>query len=311
MKKPTVSVLTISYNQEKYIEQVLESVRKQKTNFLVEHLIADDCSTDKTRDILQKYKKKYPDNIRLIFNKKNKGAAQNFFDTYLQCRGKYIAFLEGDDYWTSKNKLQAQVDFLDKNKDCSICYHKVKMVNRYGQVLNTLPLQYMRRKRASLVDLLLNQSFMATCSTMVRKLPINSFPSLYKKMRHIADMPLNILHAQNGKIGYLNENMAVYRNASSKNAFTGKRSTAQLEETIRLWQVIDDYLKKEFTVLFQSRIAAAYLSLATYQFFLLQIVKARKSYKEYSKRSAYHNRMNRQISVSEKFIKIVMQIIGE
>lgn len=112
---PAVSVFMTTYNQEKYIERAINSVLEQRTNFGFELLIGEDCSTDDTRDIVQKYEKKYT-NIKAVYHNQNVGIYRNEQSLWERCKGKYIAMLEGDDYWCDRNKLQIQFDFLEENK---------------------------------------------------------------------------------------------------------------------------------------------------------------------------------------------------
>ena len=116
-KRPMVSVGMLAYNQEKYIARALDSILMQEVNFDYEIVIADDCSTDGTRDIIREYQRKYPNVIRPIFNKVNVGGQNNANIIRTACIGKYRATLEGDDYWVTTNKLQKQVDFLENNPD--------------------------------------------------------------------------------------------------------------------------------------------------------------------------------------------------
>lgn len=111
MDKPFVSVKTITYNHEKFIAQCIEGIMMQKTNFAFEYIIGEDCSTDSTMEIVQEYARRYPDVIRIITAEKNVGAVENDNRTDRACRGKYVAFCEGDDFWTDPYKLQKQVDF--------------------------------------------------------------------------------------------------------------------------------------------------------------------------------------------------------
>jgi acetyltransferase-like isoleucine patch superfamily enzyme len=116
-KTPLLSVTVLTYNQEDYIVETIESIVMQKCDFEYELIIAEDCGTDKTREICLDYQKKYPEKIKLLLQDENKGLIQNFIDVKSLCRGKYIAGLGGDDYWIDEYKLQKQVDFLEKNKD--------------------------------------------------------------------------------------------------------------------------------------------------------------------------------------------------
>jgi glycosyltransferase involved in cell wall biosynthesis len=125
-----VSVCVITYNHEKFIEEALDSVIMQSTDFDIEIIIGDDSSTDNTTSICERYAKKH-NNIHHIDRKKNIGMNANWMDTIRSAKGKYIALLEGDDYWLSINKLQKQVDFLENHKRFVLCSHEIYLDNPY------------------------------------------------------------------------------------------------------------------------------------------------------------------------------------
>lgn len=112
-----VSVAVITYNMERYLRPLLDSILKQKVNFEYEIVIDDDCSPDNSRKIIKEYQEKYPDIIKTSFRNKNVGGSRNMYDVMQQCSGKYIAILEGDDFWEDEEKLQYQVEFLEKNPE--------------------------------------------------------------------------------------------------------------------------------------------------------------------------------------------------
>lgn len=124
-----VSVALITYNHEKYIGQAIESILGQKCNFSFELCIGEDESTDTTRDICIEYAKKYPTIIRLFLrSKENKiklngkpTGRRNGIATRRACRGKYIALIEGDDFWIDEYKLQKQYDLMEIKPECGIC----------------------------------------------------------------------------------------------------------------------------------------------------------------------------------------------
>ena len=122
MNEPLVSVMMITYNHAPYITQAIEGVLQQKVSFPIELVIGEDCSTDGTREIVFEYKKKHPDIIRVITSDRNVGLKQNSFRTGKGCRGKYVAFCEGDDYWHHPDKLQKQVDYLENHAECGLVY---------------------------------------------------------------------------------------------------------------------------------------------------------------------------------------------
>ena len=111
---------------------MLDSVLSQNVNFEYEILIHDDASKDRTQDIIKDYTQKYPNIIKPILQKENqfsKGINPNITYNYPRIQGKYVAYCEGDDYWSDKNKLQLQYDAMEQNKQCAICVHKTQCVS--------------------------------------------------------------------------------------------------------------------------------------------------------------------------------------
>ena len=127
-KERLLSVCIITYNQEKYIEQAIESILMQKTDFTFQIIISDDCSTDETPDIIKKYSEIYPDKIKAFFQEKNLGPEKNYLFCFSQAKTKYVVINDGDDYFLSPDKLQKQVDFLENNPEYTICFHPVKKI---------------------------------------------------------------------------------------------------------------------------------------------------------------------------------------
>ncbi len=122
MSEPLVSVKMITYNHAPFIAQAIEGVLQQKTNFPFELVIGEDCSTDGTREIVFEYQRKYPDIIRVITSDENVGMKKNGYRTTKACRGKYIAYCEGDDYWHRTDKMQIQAEYLESHPDCGLVY---------------------------------------------------------------------------------------------------------------------------------------------------------------------------------------------
>ena len=121
-----VTIRCAVYNHEQYIRKCLEGFVMQKTNFKFEAIVHDDVSTDGSVAIIKEYAEKYPDIIKPIFEKENQyskhdGSLGRIMDE--NSHGKYIAFCEGDDYWTDPLKLQKQIDFLESHPDYSLCFH--------------------------------------------------------------------------------------------------------------------------------------------------------------------------------------------
>lgn len=130
-----ISVAIITYNHKNYIEQALDSVLNQKTDCTYEIVIGDDCSTDGTAEIIGRYAEKYKNIIRTVKRNKNVGPTKNLYDVISSCKGKYIVFLEGDDYYTDIYKFQKQYDFLESNENIKACAHRLEIVDKTGNHL--------------------------------------------------------------------------------------------------------------------------------------------------------------------------------
>jgi glycosyltransferase involved in cell wall biosynthesis len=120
-----VSVCMITYNHEKYISDAIEGVLMQKTEFPIQLIIGEDCSTDRTRTICEEYACEYPDKIKLLPSERNYGMMSNFLRTISASNGEYIAICEGDDYWLDDKKLQKQYDYMQHDGRCVMVYHDV------------------------------------------------------------------------------------------------------------------------------------------------------------------------------------------
>ncbi len=211
------SVSLITYNHAPYISQAIESVLAQQTNFDFELLIGEDDSNDGTRAIVTDYRSRYPERVRLLLNTRRdvvyvrgRPTGQgNFANNLRNTRGQFVALLDGDDYWTSPQKLQKQVDFLEANPDCALCFHNVRVVEQNSSSESALFHTEPMRPRYGIEDLL-NGNFMQTCSVVFRAGLFSDFPPWFFKCR-MADWPLHVLNAQHGWIGYLDEVMGVYR----------------------------------------------------------------------------------------------------
>ncbi|WP_238884652.1 glycosyltransferase [Clostridium sp. YIM B02551] len=204
-----VSVLMITYNHEKYIENALNSIFMQKVNFNFEIVIGEDCSQDSTREILEKYAKLYPDKVKLNLPNKNLGPINNFISTLKQCTGEYIAFLEGDDYWLDENKLQKQVDFLDDNKDTVMCFGKAK--NLVDGILEDESFPNLKNHEPIGIEQLIEYNLIPNLTTMWRREAMIDFPKWFYNIYAIGDFPMHILRAMKGKIIFLDEVFGAYR----------------------------------------------------------------------------------------------------
>ena len=217
----------LTYNHEKYIRQAIDSILAQKTNFEYEILINDNASTDATIQILEEYKTKYPEKIRLILHEKNmhnKGI-QDAYVRYLfpLTRGKYIAMNDGDDYWVDENKLQLEVDYLDKHPECSICFHTAQVTFDNDDCEPTI--MPSERMDYTLYNLL-EKNYMRVNSIMYRK--VKGMFGMNFKGCYGVDWSMNIDAACFGEIGYINRVMSVWRRHENSVSWNAHKSIPDL-----------------------------------------------------------------------------------
>jgi glycosyltransferase involved in cell wall biosynthesis len=247
-----VSVSLITYDHERFIAQAIESVLSQKADFEWEVVVGDDCSTDRTGEIVREFADRYPGRVRALPSERNLGLVGNFARTFRACRGEYVALLDGDDYWTNPLKLQRQVEFLDSHPECSICFHDVAVLLP-DDILCATNYTAANQKEISGVLDLFETNFIATCSAMLRRDALAELPSWYPSCRW-EDWPLYILYAERGKIGYLSEVMAVYRN-HGRGLWSGLDGISQLEAVIRFLLDMDDHLDHRYRVAIEASVS--------------------------------------------------------
>jgi glycosyltransferase involved in cell wall biosynthesis len=193
-----------------YIRQAIDSVLMQKVNFSWELIIADDSSTDGTRNILQEYKTKYPDFITLILQEKNVGAYKNWIDLITYPQSKYIAYFEGDDYWTDPHKLQKQVDFMEANPDYAMVHTRYLF---YIEKTKSFKQASLLKKSGDVFYDLLICNNIGTATVLMKKDYVTE--AINANILHsdflMSDYPLWLYFAQHHKIGYLDDCTTVYR----------------------------------------------------------------------------------------------------
>lgn len=220
--KYLVSIRLMTFNHENFIIKALESIDKQKTNFLFEVVIGDDFSSDNTLNLIKKFNFSNQNLSVLILNRKIgdsyyikrkiKGRLYNFFDILSNCRGKYIALLDGDDYWTDENKLQKQVDFLESHSDYTICWTGYKALEE-GILLD--PVWRDTTKDRSMWDIDFNNFSSPYCTmtltTMFSKKCIDDLSFKLSNFSFFKDNSLYFQCLSKGKGKFLNFNSAIYR----------------------------------------------------------------------------------------------------
>ena len=230
---PLVSVCIITYNHAPYIAQTLDSVLAQKTDFPFEIVIGEDISPDNTLAICKEYEAKYPHIIRVLDTEKNMGVVPNFIRTAKACEGKYIAVLEGDDYWIDAYKLQKQAEILEEEDLCVMCFTGRK---EYYEDTDTYKIFNEPKGRYDIKDFA-KETFFHLSTVLFRK-PASPYFEQFNHFNGLYDRPLYIcLLADMGGYAYkLDDIGSVYRHNINS-------TFVPLSELKKLPKVIDMYEK--------------------------------------------------------------------
>lgn len=241
---PLVTTMITTYNHEKYIAKAIDSAIMQVGDIRHEILISDDGSTDNTPQIIEEYAKKYPHLIRNISKKENVGISENMKRCFMEAQGKYIAVLEGDDYWTDVKKLEKQVTFLEKNKDCSMVFSRTNLLNKPGkfQLLdrhNGLPNKLTGDHFIKELSLIVNFSCCMFKTDLLKKLP----EILYKD--RLSEISLAFYLEKFGKIGFISEPLSVYRQHVN-GVWTGADRKKQLQSGLQCRQTAYEVCRDKY-----------------------------------------------------------------
>lgn len=235
-----VSVIMLTYNHRPYIMEAIESILMQKVSFKYEILIGDDCSTDGTQDILRIYEKQYPGIIKLFLRQENIGATRNLFELYTKTSGKYLATLEGDDYWTDDRKLQVQVEFLENYNEYIGCAHQFIVVDKSGNTIHKRVNWVTSREVYTYRDfdgiILPGQA-----STIVkRNIFLNSqydYSIIHKADPIIGDRIINMIYLSHGDFFIIKKVMGHYRYVADK----GEQNATSLVYMNKGYSCLRDY----------------------------------------------------------------------
>ena len=239
ISNPVVSICCITYNHEKYIEETIDSFLMQETDFPFEVVIGEDCSTDNTRKIVEKYKEMYPNIIKLIVSENNVGMQANGQRTMEACIGEYMALCEGDDYWTDKNKLQIQKDFLESNPEYIICYTDVEAFNENGIIQDyiggaTKDLTADELKKATPIN---------TLTTMYRNIMKDKFSAEFKASKY-GDLFIWSILGYYGKGKYLPQIKPARYRVHSGGVHSGTSQIDKYDNTLITYALLLSYHKK-------------------------------------------------------------------
>jgi len=251
-----VSVLITCFNHERYIEAAVESALAQRTSFEFEVIACDDGSTDRTPEILQKIAARHSGRIRLLLEPVNlgQGGVEIFFRGMRLCRGRYVALLDGDDYWTDQSKLELQAAFMDAHPDCPMCFHNSEVRYDDGQ-LDAWPLYPVPLKERLWLEDLIEISSIHNSSVMFRPEILEGYREWCETIgpENLNDWTAAVVAARAGPLGYLHRVMAVYRQ-SPAGAWARLGRAGQLEAVIRRYEQADRFLNRQFHELIEKAI---------------------------------------------------------
>jgi len=211
---PVVCVVVITYNQEEYIAECLESILSQEGDFKIELIIGDDCSNDNTMKIIKKTAGSISDNkieVKILTTDKNIGMTKNLQRCFNACTGSYIAVCEGDDYWIDPKKLQKQINFLQLHPECALCFNDIYMYFQERGELVKYDLQQQLDADVITTEALVVDYYIGNLSCCMYDAQfMNRIPKSLFDL-YIGDWMFNIYYSQFGKIGHVKEIMSVYR----------------------------------------------------------------------------------------------------
>lgn len=241
MTGPILSVAIITYKHEAFIEQCLESVFAQETPWEFEIVIGDDCSPDSTCARIKRVAAQRRRDVRLLERPANIGGPNNLLDVFAACRGRYVALLEGDDYWTSPHKLERQVSSLEAHPEWAMCFTRSDWTQADGHETRTgtypVPPE---RSSYGLDDLLREGNFIATATAVYRREVLTRLPEWYVRMK-IGDFPLHVLAATSGRVGFLPEVTAVHRRHAG-GMWSGVQEIKRLQGAVTMYEDLGRHL---------------------------------------------------------------------
>ena len=266
LSEPQVTVVCVTYNQEGYIREALDSFVSQQTNFSFQIFVGDDCSTDSTPDILREYQDRYPGLVVPFIREKNLGPQGNMIDMIEAARTRYIALCDGDDYWIDNLKLQKQFDYMEENLDYRFCFART-LIPDYGKtaesswynmnsdgeyvVPDMVPGYKEMLEGYSAIDILKSQSmlFGQTSSYFFRWNYDVSIPEWFT-LGKTGDAPLRLLQIGNEKGGSIPDVVSVYR-INETSVFSGNSSSitehfykTRVDSYIRWMDGLSEYYSK-------------------------------------------------------------------
>lgn len=230
---PTVSVVLRTYEHASFVAQAIESVLLQVAPFEFELVVGEDCSNDGTRQIVKRYAERHPHLVRAVLPEENVGHGEILRRALAATRGRFVAYLDGDDYWTSAAKLRLQVDYLEAHQECASCFHDASLVYDAAGTPSGVTTPALAEAHFALEDIL-TECFVPSPAMMFRREVIAALPPWAYDSAWI-DWLIHIRCAERGPLGYIPEPMAAYR-VHDGGMFSALDRISQIEEDLRFYE---------------------------------------------------------------------------
>lgn len=206
---PDVDVVMIAYNKARYIDEAIAGVMAQKGDFRLRLIVMDDCSTDATPEIIDRWRRRFPDKILNVRNPRNLGLQGNYVAGFRLVTARYMAICDADDYWCSSRKLSRQIAYMESHPECALTFHRV--INYYEST-GEKSLSHRQRPSDGDIGQLSRCNFITNLSVVYRRelVDLTALPDWILTDRS-PDYVMHMLYAAHGMIHFFNRPMGVYR----------------------------------------------------------------------------------------------------
>jgi len=240
---PLVSVTMLAYRHEEFIAQAIESVVGQQCGFPFELIIGEDCSPDRTREIVLEYQRRYPHLIRVLLSDQNVGMQANAVRCAAASRGKYAAPCDGDDYWCDTSKLARQIAVFEQQPECVLVFHAAKTIDAQSghEGITGRRSPYSRFLRTEEV-ILGDGGFIPTASIMLRAVP--GLNPTWAVNSPVPDYAVQLCAAYLGRVAYIDRVMSVWR-TNVPHSWSHRHTpdfSHQFEHARQIERMFDDFL---------------------------------------------------------------------
>lgn len=263
---PLVSILVITYNHEKYIRECLDSLLNQRVDFPYEIIIGEDCSVDRTREIVVEYAHQHSEKITAVLNDANIGANANIRNIFNRAKGEYVAFCEGDDFWHDSGKLGIQIAKIEKTSGVSLVASDFNTFYQDSKKLhldsNNRRAQWDSEIEDVTKEIFLRKRFVHTCTMLLKKETLSRIwtenPYEFSSYWPMGDIQLAIEASRLGTIYFIKESLATYRVQKQSSTRIGELE-GKFKFLVKITELMEYYGQKlgyDESIINQSRLGS-------------------------------------------------------